>query len=212
MSEKRSLPAHLSIYGSEAAAPAAATARPWAATSVGALLTGHVLRDGEVVVLILKPSLWFVALQSIRFATVVAMLVLVAKLRLPGHAATRVVELGLFALAGRVMWAVLQWMGRLYVLTDFRVIRLAGVFHLDLFDCPLRRVAQTRLASSLKERLFGLGTVEIVSGQSCNLSSTANDACPVGDWRTVRHPKRVREQIERMVRQAKQGGGGCSRP
>ena len=59
------------------------------------------------------------------------------------------VEAGIFVLAGRVMWAVLQWMSRMYILTDLRVIRLSGVFHVDIYDCPLRKIARTRLIYSM---------------------------------------------------------------
>ena len=52
------------------------------------------------------------------------------------------IETTIFLIAGRVMGAVLQWMGRLYVLTDQRIIRLAGVFISDLYDCPLRKVSR----------------------------------------------------------------------
>ena len=80
-------------------------------------------------------------------------------------------KVGVFVLAGRMMWAVLQWMGRLYILTDLRIVRLSGVFSLDIFDCPLRRVARTRLVRSMRERLTGTGTIEIIP---------AADAAPFG--------------------------------
>ena len=33
-------------------------------TSLATLLTSHILRDGELVLLILKPSLWFIVFQT----------------------------------------------------------------------------------------------------------------------------------------------------
>src|SRR5438309_1694149 len=36
-------------------------------TSLAILLARHLLRDGELVILILKPSLWFILLTSMRF-------------------------------------------------------------------------------------------------------------------------------------------------
>ena len=38
-----------------------------ASSSLAALLTGHILQDGEVILLILKPSLWYIAFASMRF-------------------------------------------------------------------------------------------------------------------------------------------------
>src|SRR5438105_587343 len=56
----------------DAAAPAAEVAP--GLTSLARLLTSHILRDGELVLLILRPSLWFIAIQSALFIGVVALL------------------------------------------------------------------------------------------------------------------------------------------
>ena len=98
---------------------------------------------------------------------------------------------------GRVMWAALQWMGRLYILTDLRIIRLSGVFSVDLFDCPLRKVARTRLTTTMRERLFGLGSIEI---------SPSDSDCPAGQWQTISSPREVHEQIVATINRAKQSG------
>src|SRR5687767_2136535 len=47
-----------------------------AVTPLGALLARHVIRDGEVVLLALKPSRWFILLSSLRFIAVVSILAL----------------------------------------------------------------------------------------------------------------------------------------
>src|SRR5205814_751109 len=129
---------------------AAVPSAPARAMPLAALLTGHVLQDGEMVLLVCKPSLWFIVLSSLGWAAAVAILLVAAKIydaKLPGHNAVYV-EIGLMVLAGRVMWAVLQWMGRLYVLTDLRILRLDGVFSVAIFDCPLRKIARTRIVRS----------------------------------------------------------------
>ena len=169
------------------------------ATSLAALLTRHILRDGELVLLILKPSLWFIVFAAMRFAAVVLIGVIAAKLWMPANAALRAAEVGAFLIAGRVMWAVLQWMGRLYVLTDLRVLRLSGVFSVDIFDCPLRKVGEARLYRSFRERCLRLGSIEIVPSDT---------ACPPGDWRTIKRPAQVLDTIQATVRRAKQGGIG----
>src|SRR5207249_6175706 len=64
--------------------------------------------------------------SDLRWGAVIGILLVAAKIfdqKLPANNALYV-EAGLFVLAGRVMWAVLQWMGRLYVLTDLRILRL----------------------------------------------------------------------------------------
>ena len=189
------------VQASEGGVATADEARPLV-TSLAALLTRHILRDGELVLLILKPSMWFIVFTAMRFAGVVLIGVIAAQLWLKPPVALRALELGVFLIAGRVMWAVLQWMGRLYVLTDLRILRLSGVFNVDIFDCPLRKVAQARLQRSFRERCLRLGSIEIVP---------LDDACAPGDWRTIKRPEQVLEKIEDTIRRAKQGGGTCMR-
>ena len=139
------LPWDSSTHAIEAATAAPARTSP----SLAALLTGHILQDGEVILLILKPSLWFILLSSLRWLAAIAILLVAAKIyddALPGKNVLYL-EAGIFCMAGRVMFAVLQWMGRLYVLTDMRIVKLSGIFSPALFDCPLRKVAGTRVAS-----------------------------------------------------------------
>jgi Bacterial PH domain len=163
--------------------------------SMAQLLAGHVLRDGEVVLLILKPSLWLIPFGTMRFGAVVLIGIIAAELWLPVNTARWYVEAGVFLLTARVMWSVLVWMGRLYVLTDMRVLRLSGIFTVEIFDCPLRKIGQTRVIYSFRERLWGLGTIEI---------TPQDETCPSGLWQTVRQPVEVHEQIRAAIR----GSGG----
>lgn len=166
-------------------------------TSVAALLTRHILRDGEIVLLILKPSLWFIVIGAMRFSAVVLIGIIAAKLWAPKGAAVRVVEIGAFLIAARVMWAVLQWVGRLYVLTDLRILRLSGVFNVDIYDCPLRKVANARIVRTFREKLLRLGTIVI---------EPSDPSCSCGEWRTIKRPVQVLETIHATLRRARQGG------
>lgn len=169
---------------------------PGVPTSVGMLLTTHVLQDGEIVLLVLKPSISFIALSSLWFTGGVLVLLFASiLLDFPGRTSTYV-EAAIFLIAGRVMWAVLQWMGRLYILTDLRILRLSGVFTINIFDCPLRKVARTRVISSGRERLLRLGTIEIIP---------ADDDAPFGQWQTISHPVQIHDQIVAAINRAKQG-------
>jgi hypothetical protein len=185
-----------STQGGEATADVRA-ARP---TSIGMLITNHILQDGELVLLMLKPSVWFVILSSlwtVGFVLVGLLATLIFDEQIPGRA-SRWVELAVFIMAGRVMWAVLQWMGRLYVLTDMRILRLSGVFNINIFDCPLRKVARTRVVRSMRERLLRLGSIEV----------TPCDAdCPPGIWNTIAKPDVVNDQIVAAINRAKTGRG-----
>jgi hypothetical protein len=179
---------------------AAADVRAARPTSIGMLLTNHVLQDGELVLLVLKPSVWFVPLSSswtIGLVLIGLLSALVFDEEIPGRASTWV-ELAIFLIAGRIMWAVLHWMGRLYILTDMRILRLSGVFNVNIFDCPLRKVARTRVVRSMRERLLRLGSIEITPGDA---------DCEAGTWNTIARPDLVNEQIVAAINRAKTGRG-----
>jgi hypothetical protein len=106
-------------------------------------------------------------------------------------------EAGVFLIAGRLMFALLQWTGRLYVLTDMRIVSITGVFTAHVFDCPLRKIARTRLIYSTRERVCALGSIEIIPSA---------DEIPVGLWQTIARPRAVHDQIVAAVNKAKQGG------
>lgn len=168
------------------------------ATSLAALLSRHVLRDGELVILLLKPSIWFILLSSLRFAGVVACVVIATRVFSDQWAMNRLIlEAGIFVIAGRLMFALMQWTGRLYVLTDLRIVSITGVFTAQIFDCPLRKIARTRLIYSTRERICALGSIEIIPSA---------DEIPVGLWQTVSKPRQVQEQIVAAINKSKQGG------
>ncbi len=187
------------LFASEGAAAAAATADARAATSLATLLTRHILRDGELVVLILKPSIWFVPLSSIKFIAAVLIFMIAAKVfdeQLPYNPFVYV-ETGIFLIAARLMWAIQQWTARLYVLTDMRVLRIAGVFTVNIFDCPLRKVAQVRLVTNVRERICGVGSIEI---------TPQDETCPAGVWQTIPRPREILEHVQAAIRKAKHNG------
>jgi hypothetical protein len=167
--------------------------------SLARVLASHVLRDGELVLLILRPSIWFIALSCLRFVAGAAVLIAV----IHWHSVAQrgmvrsLVELIVSAISARLMWATLQWMSRLYILTDQRILSVTGVFHVNIFDCPLRRVARTRLIRNTLDRWTGVGSVEIIP---------QDESSPFGTWQTIAQPVAVHEQIIATISRAKQGG------
>jgi hypothetical protein len=183
--------------GGAAAAPAA----PAATNPVTALMAGQVLRDGELILLLLRPSKWFILLTGLRFIAIVLLLMaLVVIFEEKLHGRRQYLEAGLLLIVGRLTWGVLQWMGRLYILTDLRIIRLSGVFSVDVFDCPLRKVARTLLEISFQERLCRIGTIAIIP---------QDEELPIAHWQMIAHPRKVHEQIVATISKAKQGGTGA---
>ncbi len=180
-----------------AAAAADAAAVMPAGASLAKLLASHILRDGEVVLLILRPSLWFVPLSCIQFLTVALVLtVSVRFMNIQSHATSRsLIECGVSAISARLVWATLQWFSRLYILTDMRLVSIAGVFQMQIFDCPLRKVVRTRVTRTDSERLTATGSIEIVP---------QDETSPFGEWKTIAHPVQIHDQIVAAINKAKQ--------
>jgi hypothetical protein len=185
-------------HAAEAAAPAGAAVSPARTTALGALLGSHILRDGELIIMILKPSLWFIAFNSLTFALGIAIAAVAVALADRHTHDDLYFEAALFVIAGRLMWAVLQWMGRIYILTDQRVLRIRGVFSVDIFDCPLRKVVRARMVSISREKVVGVGSIEIIP---------SDESLPTAIWQTVAKPKEVLERLRAAITRAKQSGG-----
>jgi hypothetical protein len=163
------------------------------------LLAGHLIQDGEIVQLLLKPSMLFVPLSSLWALGVAAMIGLAPRVfTMPGSTSSYV-NLAVLLAVGRLMWATLQWMGRYYILTDRRVMTLMGVFSTQVYQCPLRKVARVRVLRSLKDKALSLGTIELIPTE---------EEIAVGLWQTVDRPKWVRERVQQAVAKAKSGGRG----
>ena len=192
----------LALYGGPAGEPVAA-ARP---VGRAAALGRAILADGEIVILDLKPSLWFVPLVS---APVVAagMILMLAQpltivLRFVGwnNLLGLQYNLGLWIIVLRLTWALLQWWARSYILTDRRIIRQEGVLNVSLFECSLDRLQNTYISRTVVQRILGLGTI---------LFATASGPIEAM-WLHVARPatvhKAITEAAERFRRRNGQNG------
>jgi hypothetical protein len=106
-------------------------------------------------------------------------------------------QVGVFLMMGRLMWATLQWMSRLYLLTDMRIVTIKGVFTVHVFDCPLRKVARTLLERTFKEQVCRIGSIVIVP---------QDEHMAFGAWRMVAAPQRIHDLIKATIARARQGG------
>lgn len=165
------------------------------AARVAATLPDQLLQGGETVVLLLKPSPWFILLEPagtflVIFLAMVATL-MVDRLTLLSVSSRDAVLVAAALGVIRMAWQLLEWLSRVYVLTDMRVIRVRGVLRVSIFESPLHNVQHTRLALSLRERLFGLGTIAF---------ATAGTGTDEATWTMVSHPL----EAHRIVRQTLQ--------
>ncbi|MDZ4829472.1 MAG: PH domain-containing protein [Phycisphaerae bacterium] len=160
----------------------------------------HLLQPGEIIILLLKPSILFVPLASMSSLLVVALLAFVfawlsRRFPLLPWSDQQAIAVGVFFGAVRLAWQFLEWATRLYVLTDRRVLRRRGVLRVSVFECRLEQLQQTAVYQSLRERVFFLGTV---------CFATAGAASFVALWEYVPRPldvqRTVAEAVERYGR------------
>jgi dephospho-CoA kinase len=117
----------------------------------------------ERVALSLRPSLLFIIIRP--FWAILLIVLTAAGLHYAGRAldepmlarASLWVGWGLALLM--FVWQAVEWLSRLYVLTDRRLIAIGGVLRQEIADVPLRKVRNIVVVRSLADRLLGLGTL-----------------------------------------------------
>ena len=154
-----------------AASSGATDAQELVVDQLQSALPAGLLADDEIVVLMLRPSLLFVGLSSLASLTVIAVVTLTLALL-----AIRIIwlpwsELAAYAMGAavataRLLWQCLEWWGLVYVLTDRRVLRRAGVLQVSIFEAPLRNIQHTSIFQPFRERLFGLGSIGFATAGS----------------------------------------------
>jgi len=157
------------------------------------------LEDGEIVILAVRPSGWFVVLLSwplLVGAAAVAAVSLLARswpgYNVDGHMVTLVCAA---VAALRIAVACFQWQGRLYVLTDRRVMRIKGVFREDCYQCPLRNISEVHMSATLPERIVAVANLVF--------HRTDAKAVPDADWLCLANPREVFQAVQEAMRRAK---------
>lgn len=166
------------------------------------LLPAHLLDGDEIVILAIKPSLWFVVFMSIRWLVAMVLVILVAGwlgYRIPHVNPALIVQAAAALVAARVGFAVLQWVSRLYVLTNRRIMRLTGILNVDLFECQLTKIQNTYLTLAWYERLTGLGTISF---------ATAGTGGVEASWTNVNNPLELHERVRSAIHRARSPGNG----
>ncbi len=171
-----------------------------AAYTAGELIPAHLLDGGEIVIFAIKPSLWFVVFKSSRWLAAMVLMILLSGWigeTLPHVTSGTVVQVATMLGAVRVGFGLLQWVSRLYVLTNRRVLRLTGILNLDLFECPLTKIQNTYLTMAWYERITGLGTISF---------STAGAGGVEASWTYVNNPLELHERIRSAIHRAQSPG------
>jgi uncharacterized membrane protein YdbT with pleckstrin-like domain len=166
--------------------------------AVGAanLVPEHLLDGGEIVILAIKPSLWFIVFASARWLIFMSLIIIAAGWlgrHLPHINTPTIVQAALALAAARVAFAILQWVSRLYILTNRRIMRLTGILNIDLFECPLTKIQNTYLTLTWYERLTRLGTISF---------ATAGTGGVEASWTNVNNPLELHERLRSAIHRA----------
>lgn len=159
------------------------------------IAVGSLVGPDERVVVVARPSLLMVPLEALGSLVGVALLVagiLAWRSLFPGWGWTppQAVGFGLIVAGVRLGWLLLEWMNRLYVLTDRRVVRRRGVIRVDVFEARLDRIQQTSLLQPLRQRLFGLGTIAF---------ATAGTGTIDAFWTYLPQPHRIHADVAAAI-------------
>jgi hypothetical protein len=154
------------------------------------LLPADLLQGDELIILLLKPSLWYILLSSLNWLGLIALLAAAAIWAMPyfpEHYGTRdVYSVTLLAATAKLTWQSFEWLSRLYVLTDRRMIRVKGVLRVHVFQAELRNIQHTEVLFQLRERLVGLGTIAF---------ATSGTAYTEAYWLMVARPMAIHRRI-----------------
>ena len=173
-------------------------ALPAVATSV----PDRLLNEGEIVVLSIKPSAWFVVMVSWQVLAVAVVIPLVAYLAEQMLGRSLPIDRGtlnsicLIAAVARLFAASMQWMSRLYVLTNLRVLRVKGLLRPDIWSCLLTQITEVRMwPTPLK--LTGLGSLQFIcsSARPVQSGQAATDTA----WIHIAHAAKVQQVIQANI-------------
>lgn len=186
-------PRHVGVRSDSPVEPASAAA------IAADVVPAHLLDGGEIVVLAIKPSLWFILLVSKRWIAGAALVLAAASLAGKTALTLPIMQLAVGLLIGRLLWATMQWSTRLYVLTNRRIMLIRGVFNVQLFECALTRLQNTWMTFSLAERILRLGSIHLSTAAGADAGGTAT-------WKTVARPIEVHEHIRAAIGRASSRG------
>lgn len=162
-------------------------------------IVSRVLQDGEVVILAIKPSSWFVPIVS--WPVLVGGLLVIVAAHIAEDASCTVrmqqpaiVLLCVAAMCLRAVVACFQWAGRLYILTNMRVIRIRGIVRVDVLGRSLKDVQEVQLFSSFLERPLRLGSLDFVIG---------GERQPEARWSCVGRPEDVYKLLQQAIRRGR---------
>jgi len=172
--------------------------------AVGPELVGmvpqRILQEDEIVLLLTRPSLFFIFYMSYFFIIITLMVgALFVKLSLNGNlplpAPSVIGTLTACIALGRLIWALLVWTSHTYMLTNLRVVTMKGVLNTQMFQTQLRRIQKTELYRPLIQRLCGTGTVGFATAAAAGTADST--------WFMINRPVETQEMIVAAINKSR---------
>lgn len=182
--------------------PNASTTDRWsrfagsASSAVGvaqAVSPHNMLHENEIVILMVRPSVWYIFVTSSTYIIVVLALALLSE-------TSRVIDkmIGLqtmltiiaILVACRLLYGVMEWIGYHYILTNCRLITIQGLLQPQIAQTVLGRITDITLTQSLPQKVLRAGTL----GFSFEATQMLG-----GTWHWIRSPQRVEQQIRQAI-------------
>jgi hypothetical protein len=161
------------------------------------IVPGYLLDSGEIVILAIRPSVWFLVLVSIRWLLAAAVVILAAPWFVEHFPVpwwpSGLTQTVLVITAGRLLVALLQWSSRLYVLTNRRVMSCRGVLNVRIFEAPLLQIRNTYVAVRRGERMLRVGSIGFSLQGSRHVDAW---------WDHVADPENVHSRVRRAIERA----------
>ncbi|MCB9856086.1 MAG: PH domain-containing protein [Phycisphaerales bacterium] len=157
----------------------------------------QLLDGGETVYFAVKPSAWFVLIVSARWLAAAFVLGVLSYTVIPSQYSWYASQAAILMAAGRLSWATFEWVARIYVLTNRRVMRIRGVMSADIFAAPLHTIERADVFATPGERALRVGSVGFESATMGR-----------GAWEIVARPVEMHERLQHAIRRARGGGNG----
>jgi hypothetical protein len=158
-------------------------------------LPAQLLSDGEEILLATRPSAWSIVLSCWPWVVLgggsVALLLLVTRLTgmdADGRHRPLVAALLIVVLI-RLVLASIAWAGKLYLVTNLRLLTVRGLSQPEVHGVPLVHLRDVSLCISPGERVLGVGSllIESVSGEELLRESI---------WQHLSNPQGIKTLIE----------------
>ena len=92
---------------------------------------------------------------------------------------------------------VMVWRNKAFIVTNRRVIQIAGVFNKDVVDSSLEKVNDVKMSQSFLGRMFGFGDIEILTASELGVNLFHQIANPV-EFKTAMLNAKERLGFEEM--------------